>query len=206
MTIEALAKAAQRHGTEAVALTDHGRGADFDAAELVLRAHGVALVPGREVSCALGHVLVLGTDRTWLSALPPRIDLPPTGSRGPVALVWAHPAGWRVGGAMIPPDPTRGAEHLHGLEVLNGERLYQADGVEHARTLAAGLGLPECGGSDAHDPASVGRCLTEARAAADALSFIEALVAGEVRPVLSERWGATNQTVYSRADLVGFLG
>jgi hypothetical protein len=205
MDIAQLAAAAQ--GIDAIALTDHLPGTDFEAAAAALASVGTILIPGREISCALGHVLVLATDAAWLCTLPPHVALPlPGGRRGEAALVWAHPGGWRTGGAMAPPDPARGAEHVHGVEVLNGERLWQDGGVAIARRLAADLGVPECGGSDAHDAAGVGRCLTEAPGAHDALSFIEALVAGAVRPVLSTRWAAVNDVTYVRDDLIGSLG
>ncbi|MGH2783933.1 MAG: PHP domain-containing protein, partial [Actinomycetota bacterium] len=123
MDVAELAREAAVLGLEAVAMTDHGV-ADLAVAGEELAARGVTMIPGREISCDLGHVLVLATDLAWLAALPPRCDLPLSDSRvGPCALVWAHPAGWRLGGAMIPPDPSRGAEHLLGVEVLYGERL-----------------------------------------------------------------------------------
>lgn len=206
MSLTQLARAAASVGVSSIALTDHSPGTDFALAERVLAESGVGLVPGREISCALGHVLVLATDRDWLASLPERSPLPlPDSRHGPAALVWAHPAGWRVGGAMAQPDPSKGAEHVHGIEVLNGERLWQTDGVAIAERLRAELGLAACGGSDAHDAAAVGRCLTEARGATDALSFIEALVAGEVRPSLSKRWGNASQTTYTREDLQSYL-
>jgi predicted metal-dependent phosphoesterase TrpH len=203
--VDELADAAASLGLEAVALTDHGPG-DLDAADDVFAARGVTMIPGREVSCDIGHVVVLATDREWLRSLPPRCTLPlPDSRRGPAALVWAHPAGWRYGGALIPPDPARGAEHLHAVEVLNGERLYQPDGVSLARDLAERLGLPGCGGSDAHDAAALGRCLTEVPGASDPVSFIEGLAAGGGRPVLSERWAAARGYHYRRPDLVPYL-
>ncbi len=207
MTYEDLARSAAAHGVQAVALTDHGPGAGFDEAEHAFARHGVSLIPGREITCGLGHVLVLATDRAWLAGLPEISALPlPDSRRGPAALVWAHPAGWRSGGAMVTPDPSRGGEFLHGVEVLNGERLWQTDGVRIAANLAADLGLARCGGSDAHDARAVGRCLTEARGATDALSFIEAVIAGDVRPILSKRWGDANEATYTREDLQEFLG
>ncbi|MCA1831848.1 MAG: PHP-associated domain-containing protein [Actinomycetota bacterium] len=206
MTVAVLAEAASAAGLEAIAITDHLPGTDFAAAERECSERGITLIPGREVGCALGHVLVFSTDRGWLAALPPVVELPLVGDRnGPVAFVWAHPAGWRVGGAMAPPEPSRGASFMHGIEMLNGERLWQDRGVEIARSLCDELGLAACGGSDAHDAGSVGRCLTEAPEASDALSFIEALMAGAVRPVLSKRWAAANNIDYQRADLIGSL-
>ena len=206
MSLTQLAAAAAHEDVDGVAVTDHSPGIDFAEAERAFAEHGLAFIPAREVSCDLGHVLVLTTDRDWLAALAPRVDLPLAGARGPVACVWAHPAGWRVGGAMIAPEPARGVEHLHGVEVLNGERLYQARGVEIAIGIADAHGLAKTGGSDAHDPAAVGRCLTDAPAASDALSFVEALRAGEVVPVLSQRWGTANGMKYEREDMIVFLG
>ena len=203
--VEALALAAEALGLEAIALTDHGA-SDLASASRTLASRGVRLIPGREVSCDLGHVVVLATDLEWLATLPPRCPLPlPNSRRGPAALVWAHPAGWRIGGAMIPPDPSRGAEHLHGVEVLNGERLHQEGGVAHAERLASELGLPGCGGSDAHDARALGRCLTAVEGAADPEAFIEGLAEGRAHPVLSRRWADARGYDYRRSDLVPYL-
>jgi hypothetical protein len=205
MEMAELAAEAEALGLEAVAVTDHGV-ADLAVAREALAARGVTLVPGREVSCDLGHVLVLATDLDWLASLPPRCPLPLPNSRiGPVALVWAHPAGWRLGGALIPPDPRRGAQHLHGVEVLNGERLHQTDGVRLAEQLADSLGLPACGGSDAHDVRALGRCLTEVAGATDVAGFIEGIAAGSAAPVLSARWAQARGYDYVRSDLTPYL-
>jgi hypothetical protein len=204
-SVEELAAAASALRLEAVALTDHGP-ADLDAAGRVFASHGVTLIGGREVTCDLGHVVVLATDLEWLRALPPRCALPLPGSRrGPAALIWAHPAGWRTGGTLIPPDPTKGAEYLHAVEVLNGERLHQTGGVELAETLAERLGIPGCGGSDAHDAPALGRCLTEVPGANSPAELIEGVAAGNARPVLSERWGRARGYDYRRPDLVPYL-
>jgi hypothetical protein len=205
LDVAELAAEAEALGLQAVAMTDHGSG-DLAAAREELRGRGVTMVPGREVSCDLGHVLVLATDLDWLAGLPPRCPLPLPNSRvGPCALVWAHPAGWRLGGALIPPDPSRGAEHLHGVEVLNGERLHQTDGVRLAERIAGELGLPGCGGSDAHDTRALGRCLTEVPGATDTGSFIEGLAAGDARAVLSMRWAEVRGYDYVRSDLTPYL-
>jgi len=204
-SVDEIADAAAGLGLEALALTDHGP-ADLRAAVPVFAERGVMLIGGREVVCDLGHVVVLATDLDWLAGLPPRCPLPvPDHRSGPAALIWAHPAGWRSGGTMIPPDPGRGAEHLHGVEVLNGERLHQTGGVAIAEELARSLGLPRCGGSDAHDADALGRCLTEVPGATDPSSFIEGLLAGRAEAVLSERWGRARGYDYRRSDLVPYL-
>jgi PHP domain-containing protein len=204
-SVDALADAAGALELGSVALTDHGP-ADLARADRLFADRGVILIGGREVACDLGHVVVLATDFDWLAGLPPRCPLPlPDSRRGPAALIWAHPAGWRTGGTLIPPDPSRGAEHLNAIEILNGERLHQPDGVAIAAGLAERLGLPGCGGSDAHDAPVLGRCLTEVEGATDAASFIEGLAAGRARPVLSQRWAQARGYDYRRSDLVPYL-
>ena len=200
-----LADAAAALELEAVALTDHGP-ADLRAAVAIFAERGVTMIGGREVVCDLGHLVVLSIDLDWLAALPPRCPLPlPDSRRGPVALIWAHPAGWRTGGALITPEPGDAARHLHAVEVLNGERLHQTGGVELAEELAAALGLPGCGGSDAHDAEALGRCLTEVEGAGGPEAFIEGIAGGRARPVLSERWARARGYDYRRPDLVPYL-
>jgi len=204
-SVDELADAAAALELEAVALTDHGP-ADLEASRIAFASRGVTLIGGREFVCDLGHVVVLATDLDWLARLPLRCSLPlPDSRRGPAALIWAHPAGWRSGGALIAPEPNRAAGHLHAVEVLNGERLHQTGGVSLAERLARELGLPGCGGSDAHDAAALGRCLTEVADAGDAASFIEGVAEGRARPVLSERWAMARGYDYRRGDLVPYL-
>jgi hypothetical protein len=105
---------------------------------------------------------------------------------------------------MVSPDPARGATHLHAVEVLNGERLWQAGGVTLAAELAARLGLPGCGGGDAHDPVAVGRCLTEIPGATSAEDVIEGIVAAAARPVLGAAWASANGAAYERPDLAPY--
>lgn len=200
--IAAIAHAVAPLGVDAVALTDHGPGCDYAAAAAAVAAHGLTLIPGRELNTPLGHVLVLATDIDWLAALPERSALPvPAGARGAVALVWAHPAGWRVAGSMIAPDPGRGAEHVHAVEILNGERLWQLDAVRIAEGLARDLGAGTTGGSDAHRAEAAGRCLTLADGARDATEAIEAIRAKTTRPIMGSGWARAHSHVYERPDL-----
>ncbi|HEX9697746.1 MAG TPA: PHP-associated domain-containing protein [Actinomycetota bacterium] len=203
--IAAIAAAVAPLGVDAVALTDHGGGCDYAAAGKALAARGLLLIPGRELNTPLGHVLVLCTDTDWLGALPERCALPvTTGTREAVALVWAHPAGWRVAGATVAPDPARGAEHMHAIEILNGERLWQVDGVRTAEALASKLGAGTTGGSDAHRAEAAGRCLTVADGARDAGEVIEAIRSKSTRPVMGRGWAETHAHVYERPDLLAY--
>lgn len=204
-SVDSLAAAVAPLGLDAIALTDHDPGCDFDAARASFGAIGIALIPGREVDVPLGHVVVLSIDEEWLASLPSRCALPlPGDPAGPVALMWAHPVGWRVAGAVIPADPSKGAEHLHAIEVLNGERLWQPGGVDAAQTLASELSLAACGGSDAHDAGTAGKCLTVVEGATDVSSFIEGVRDGACRPVLGSAWAAREGVRYQRADLLRY--
>ncbi len=200
--VASLAAALQSVGVDAVALTDHSPGCDYTEARAVLAHHGVMLIPGRELNTPLGHVLALATDTEWLTQIPESCALPPPGTpRGPLALVWAHPAGWRVAGALAAPDPSRGGLYLHAVEILNGERLYQPDAVAIAEDLARQLGVAGTGGSDAHRHEGAGRCLTEVVGAADAAGVIEGIRDGQCRPVLGPVWAERHDMRYARDDL-----
>lgn len=158
-------------------------------------------VPGRELSTPLGHVLVLTTDVEWLATRPEQSSLPVGDPpRSPYALVWAHPAGWRVAGALAAPDPSRGAEHVDAVEVLNGERLYQQDGVAMAESLAAALGKGSTGGSDAHRSVAAGKCLTRVEGATPE-DVVEAVRSGSCAPVLGPGWAELHGMRYERDDL-----
>lgn len=200
--IAAIAAAVAGMGVDAIALTDHGPGCDYAAAAAAVADHGLLLIPGRELNTPLGHVLVLCTDTRWLTGLPERGRLPLDSTpREPFALVWAHPAGWRVAGAMVAPDSSKGVEHVHAVEVLNGERLWQLDGVTIAEHLAREAGAGTTGGSDAHRADAAGRCLTVAENARDAREAIEAIRAKATRPLLGRGWAVRHGHVYQRPDL-----
>ncbi|GAC1410780.1 MAG: hypothetical protein NVSMB57_04870 [Actinomycetota bacterium] len=194
-------------GVGGIALTDHSGGGDFDLARAVIEERGLIFVPGREIVCALGHALVFTTDTTYLRDLPPRCELPlPRGARGDLAVVWAHPAGWRVAGAMIEPNvDLPEARFVHGVEVLNAARLWQNGGVEFAAGVAARLQAGQTGGSDAHAMGATGRCLTRVAGARDAADVVEALRSGATSAVLGSRWAAKHMHAYERPDLVPYL-
>lgn len=73
-----------------------------------------------------------------------------------------------------------------------------------AAELAGRLGLPGCGGSDAHDTSGIGRCLTEIPGATSAEEVIEGIVAAAARPVLGAAWASANGADYQRADLAPY--
>lgn len=196
-------------GLDGVGITEHSASVMTGTAEM-LAAAGLVLVPGREVSCGIAHLLVFSTDQDLLMRLPRSISLvEPALSHPDVACVWAHPAAAGGSGAYPPfiPPGEQVSKLVHAVEVLNGRHLAFGASVTIAVELAASLGLNSTGGSDAHDVADVGRCFTEvdARPQDGASGVIRAIRGGATRPVLSEMWARSHGYDY-REDLERFLG
>lgn len=209
LTPKDLGAACRAAGLDGVAVTEHSPSAYDEAAE-ILAAEDLIFVPGREVSCGSAHLLVFSNDRRVLEGLP-RLASPghQAFSRDDVACVWAHPASASGSGVyppMIPPGE-RVSGIVHGVEVLNGRHLAFPASIRAAVELAASLGLPSTGGSDAHHARDLGRCFTEIDSSQQdgAAGVIDALRQGAVRPVLSEVWALAHGYDY-RDDLRGFLG
>lgn len=196
-------------GLDGVGVTEHSP-ASFGELERSLSEASLILLPGREVSCGIAHLLVFSADLDLLFGLS-RLVAPndPVFDRNDVACVWAHPAAAAGSGAyppMVPPGETAG-RLVHGVEVLNGKHLAFGASVEAATGLAASLGVASTGGSDAHEIADLGRCFTEIQAGSGSgvSEVIAAMRRGAMRPVLSKAWAHAHGYDY-REDLRGYLG
>lgn len=157
--LRANAAAARARGLDAFAVTNHDYAYTAETS--------VPTLPGIEVSTTEGHVLVVGPDppaRTPPGELSPTAVVDDAHDRGCVAIL-AHP--YRHSTAR-----NSGAD-FDAVE-LNGKN---PEHVERTRRLAARLGLPLVGGSDAHYPFELGRAYT--RIGADDLS--PASVAAAIR-------------------------
>lgn len=156
-TVLELAEAAAERGMHAFALTDHDTIAGHAEIADAMKATGVLIVPGIEVSSAEGHVLALGVS----SMIPKGQSLPDT-----VAMIE------RVGGLAVLAHPlrmftgigptglaARAAEgHVPAIEVVNArERLVAQD---NTLRLVEPLGRPMLGGSDAHWIHDIGMAYT----------------------------------------------
>ncbi|MCI4356569.1 MAG: CehA/McbA family metallohydrolase [Thermoplasmata archaeon] len=141
-------------GLSGFALTDHNTVAGHAVLrEMAARYPQYRFVPGIEISTREGHLLAFGVG-----------EVPPLHQPVAETIEWveAH------GGVAVPAHPAR---HAHGigrriaerlrvpaLETLNGHNTEVANA--RAALIAARRGLGETGGSDAHDPESVGRGYT----------------------------------------------
>lgn len=172
---ERVVAAAKRMGLHAIAITDHDRGYAYDRlVDLGLAdpaghaVDGLLVIPGVEVSCREGHLLVLGA-RFDSSGKPPAAEV----------VAKAHDAG-ALAVAAHPMDVTRSGM---GAQVMRALALDAVEGW-NSKTLSRGAnlraiayadqhGLPIIAGSDAHFAGTLGRAHT--LVASDELSVASVL-------------------------------
>lgn len=175
-------------GLEAIALTNHGDIRDNLVLGPRLAEVGVLLLHGVEISTIMGDFVVYSPDLEFLDTLRPE-QQPLLRRQVPAdaAVVWAHPA---AGGGRSGSSYYHGLERMAGplidaLEVFNGNWAGKRY-IGEAERLAAGLGLPATGGSDAHRPEAIMRCATDVDTGPAGLASTDDLVAalqeGRVRP------------------------
>ncbi len=167
-------------GLHGIAFTEHY---SYEASEPVeeLREkyrNDILVLRGVEFSAAEGHCLIFGvnTDKLLSKHLPIAEVLETVNS---------------FGGVVIPSHPYRGINSLGdaitrvngicAIEGHNGCNLHSLN-LEAVKAAAALL-LPYTGGSDAHDPVSVGSCYTEFSVRVTSGNFIDLLKAGHYRGV-----------------------
>lgn len=153
---DSILKWAKINGLDGLAICDH----DSVEGGLVCSRRAreldcdILVIPGIEVSSAEGHVLVLGVDE----AIPAGLSVPETIKRAR-----------ELGGIVIIPHPFKRTSHgigyvegldIDAVEVFNS-RCLTSYANRRAKMVADRLGIPQVGGSDAHEPGMVGRSYTE---------------------------------------------
>jgi hypothetical protein len=169
---------AKKNGIDGVAICDHdnvegGFACARRAAEI---ASDILVIPGQEVSSAEGHVLVLGA----AEGVPASMSVLST-------IEYAH----NLGAIVIIPHPYKKTSHgigyLEGLDVdaveVYNSRCLTPYANTRAKMVADRLGLPQVGGSDAHEPRMVGRSYTDIDVTGESVdSVLSAIKAGRVKP------------------------
>jgi len=155
---------AGRIGLDAVCITDHNyvwKPADIEA---LSEKHGILVFNGNEITTDQGDMLVFGMHRDVQGIIKLQ-DLKQMVDEDEGFVIAAHPfrgflifntseIGLTVEKAMQRPA----LKQVHALEVLNG-KVTERENV-FAGKVAAGLGMPATGGSDAHDVVGVGKYAT----------------------------------------------
>jgi len=176
-------------GLQAVAVTEHFRvWTDYEIE--ALKAHSdVLILPGREYSTTLGHILAFGVDPFPGDARDPA-TLFAAAERDGGLLIAAHPfryffrtptQGYHPSNVRTN-DPAEAAtmpifQFVHAIEALNGHCTEEEN--DFALQVATLLGLPTTAGSDAHYLDDLGRCVTGLpKSVSSVRELIEALYSG----------------------------
>ncbi|GIW02253.1 PHP domain-containing protein [Roseiflexus sp.] len=169
-------------GLRVIAITDHDTIDGALEAQRMARGFDVEVIIGEEVSTTDGHLLVLFLTH----ALPPRRPASETiaaaHAQGALCIV-AHPFDWLVSSFGTPLLRYCGGDHpiwpVDGVEAFNASLPLPGMNAR-AASVATTLGLPACGGSDAHHFSTVGLGYT-LFPGTTANDLRQAIIHGEVR-------------------------
>lgn len=160
---------AKRVGLDAICVTEHDLAWHRGQVEALAREHNFPVFRGMEVSTDLGHILVFGLDG-YVGGIHRAAELRRVVRERGGYMIAAHPLRRKLDGpgllrpgSFVPPTLEEAAAwplfHLvDALEVLNGATAEREN--EFAGRLAAHLGLPGSGGSDAHSLQGIGYAVT----------------------------------------------
>ncbi len=162
--VDELINEAKRIGLDGICLTDHNYVWQHDQIEALKKKHDFLVLKGNEITTIQGDMLVFGLEKDikgiiGIDALRKEVD--------------------DAGGFMIAAHPFRGFlivgveqtgltvdeaikrplfKSVDAVEVMNGKVTMREN--DFASKVAAGLGYPTTGGSDAHEVFEVGRFAT----------------------------------------------
>lgn len=171
-------EAALKKGLDGFAICDHdtvegGLACEKRALEL---GFDLTVIPGVEVTCSKGHILVLGINQNIEPFLSPEETI----ERARI-----------LGGTVIIPHPFKRSSHgigsfegldIDAVEVFNSRCLFN-NANRKAAIEAKRLGIPGVAGSDSHIPEMVGQAYTEIDASENTpRAVLKAIRDGKVAP------------------------
>ena len=185
--VDELIQEAKRIQLDAICLTDHNHVWDAGAIADLSQKHGFPVLRGNEVTTDEGDMLVFGM-HTPVKGIIKLMDLKKMVDAVDGFLIAAHPfRGFLVFnasqiGLTIEKAMQRSAyKQVHALEIMNGK--VTAKENQFAGEVAAGLGLPATGGSDAHEISGVGKYATRFKdPIGNERELVQALKGGEYTP------------------------
>lgn len=179
---------AKRIGLDGICLTDHNHVWEPGVVEDLRQRHGFLILRGNEIITDQGDMVVLGLERD-VQGIIKLEDLSKEVQEAGGFIIAVHPfrgfLTFGLGDLGLTPQKAMKRplfKHVDALEVLNGKVTEKENSL--AREVAAGLGLPVTGGSDAHAVPEVGVYATRFSAAIqDEKELIAALRSGQYAPV-----------------------
>ena len=178
-TVHEVLAHAHNRDVDVVAVTDHDTTVGARRALSAQDRYDVTVIPGVEISTAEGHLLGLGVR-----------DRPAVGEALTDTVAWLR----ERGGVAVVPHPFQVSRSgvrkpdlvdCDGIEVFNA---WAMTGVQNRRAdaFATRHHHPKLGGSDAHEPAAVGRAYSKVRVESDPPAvdgILDAIRAGRTRAV-----------------------
>ncbi|HXZ37172.1 MAG TPA: PHP domain-containing protein [Thermodesulfobacteriota bacterium] len=160
----ALLQEARRAGLDGICLTEHQNPWSPGEVEELMKAGGIRVFQGNEITTNQGDILVFGYDRDVKGVVPIqdlRKEVEPVGG----LMIAAHPfRGFLLFGiSQLQLDLEQACkrsvfQHVDGLEIHNCKVTDPENDM--ARRVAERLGLLGVAGSDAHRLDEVGKCVT----------------------------------------------
>jgi predicted metal-dependent phosphoesterase TrpH len=194
ININDLIQEAKRIQLDAICLTDHNHVWDPKSIEELKQKHGFPVFGANEITTDQGDMLVFGM-YTHVKGIIKLTELRKMVDDADGFLIAAHPfRGFLVFnasqiGLSVEKAMQRSAfKQVHALEIMNGK--VTAKENQFAGEVAAGLGLPATGGSDAHEVSGVGKYATRFKASiGNEKELVRALKSGEYVPCMFRKEG-----------------
>jgi len=162
--VDELIQEARRIGLDGICLTDHNYVWRAEDVEALRQRHGFLVLRGNEITTDQGDILVFGFDAD-ITGIIRLEDLRPQVLEAGGFMIAAHPfrgfLTFGVGKLGLTPEKAMKRpvfQYVDAVEVLNGK--VTAEENRFAGEVAAGLGVPVTGGSDAHEVDEVGQYAT----------------------------------------------
>lgn len=174
ITSKELALYAKKRGLDGVAITDHDR---VDGASRMAKESGLFVIPGIEVSTAVGHVVGLNVHESISKGLGAEETVSEIHDAGGIAVA-CHPTALFKG--SLEKHVTRSFD---AVEVINSSAIPFAYCTKRSRQLAASVGIASCvAGSDAHYGPEIGCAHTVVNTEKDAGEVVKAIANGACQP------------------------
>jgi predicted metal-dependent phosphoesterase TrpH len=174
ITSKELAFYAKKRGLDGVAITDHDR---VDGASRIARESGLFVIPGIEVSTAVGHVVGLNIQEPIPKGLSAEETVREIHEAGGIAVA-CHPTALLKGSLE-----KHVTSKFDAVEIINSSAIPFNYCTKRSRQLAASLGIRSyVAGSDAHYGPEIGYAYTVVNAEKNVGAVVKAINDGACQP------------------------
>ena len=193
ISLEDIVKRGRQMGLDGVCITDHESNEIMEKAHEYSKETGFLIIVGAEVLTHEGDITVFGLDKLPSEKIHAQQLVDMTIRAGGVAMS-AHPFRQNNRGMG---NSIRDVRGLSGIEAFNGST--RPHNNIYAYGLAAELGLPSLGASDAHTLEAIGKYATVFPGGIrDVKDFIEAVKAGNTCPAVYTGGGYEKIDMYDK--------